>query len=154
MIHGGPGAPGSLYNTAKKLSEKFAVLEPIQSKYSITDLTEEMHTQLTLHSKNPLTLIGHSWGAWLSIIYTLSYPHMVNRVILVSCAPFETKYVTQITERRLQRLTVSQQSMFKHLTEMPEQNGSDKEKMQKLSGLTEKSDNYNVAKNIIKILTA
>lgn len=53
LVHGGPGAIGSLKGFARELSEtaKIGVVEAMQSKYSIAELIEELYdiVNITLH---------------------------------------------------------------------------------------------------------
>lgn len=62
VVHGGPGAKGSLYFLAKELSSYTGVLEPIQTQYTPQALAEELKEQLTPFAKTPLVGVGHSWG--------------------------------------------------------------------------------------------
>lgn len=50
LVHGGPGAIGSLKGFAEELSElsEIGVVEAIQTKYSINELIEELHDQVNL----------------------------------------------------------------------------------------------------------
>ena len=47
VIHGGPGDIGSLGVVARTLSSQVGVLEPIQSKFTVWDLVDELEQQLT-----------------------------------------------------------------------------------------------------------
>ena len=49
VLHGGPGAIGSAAGLARGLAESCGVLEPLQSKYSVTEQVEELHRQLTAY---------------------------------------------------------------------------------------------------------
>ncbi len=64
LVHGGPGAIGSLKGFAKELNERtnLGVVEAIQSKYSIAELIEELYCQIKENCLGKVTLIGHSWG--------------------------------------------------------------------------------------------
>ena len=42
VLHGGPGAAGSVFGLAGMISKKFGVLEPMQSKYTIEEQEEEL----------------------------------------------------------------------------------------------------------------
>ena len=42
VLHGGPGAIGSAAGLARGLAESCGVLEPLQSKYSVTEQVEEL----------------------------------------------------------------------------------------------------------------
>ena len=54
VLHGGPGAIGSAAGLARGLAESCGVLEPLQSKYSVTEQVEELHRQLTVYASRPL----------------------------------------------------------------------------------------------------
>jgi pimeloyl-ACP methyl ester carboxylesterase len=105
VIHGGPGAAGEVAEVAEVLSADRGVLEPLQTGRSLQLQVEELKSQLQECSKPPLTLIGFSWGAWLSLILAAQYPHLVSRLILIGCGPFEEKYAQEIMEKRLSRLS-------------------------------------------------
>ncbi len=52
-----------------------------------------------------VTLVGYSWGAWLSFIVAARCPALVRKLILVSSGPFGERYVAQPQETRLKRLS-------------------------------------------------
>lgn len=104
LVHGGPGAAGTMEEVAKKISGKKGVIEAIQTRYSIDSLLVELSEVVSLHGLPPLTLIGHSWGAWLSILFASKYPEQVKKLILIAAAPLEEKFASKITETRLERL--------------------------------------------------
>lgn len=112
MIHGGPGDIGGMQPVAKRLGEICGVMEPIQSQYSIIALVMELRRQLGLYVKEPITLIGHSWGAWLSLLAASCYPFLVRKVVLVGCPPLEENYGGHIHERRMKRLSGEEQERF------------------------------------------
>lgn len=105
IVHGGPGAPGEVAPVAKELSKTHGVLEPLQTKTSIDEQLDELKNVLKEHGALPLTLIGYSWGAWLSFIFAAQNPSFVKKLILVSSGPFEASYATNIQKTRLSRLT-------------------------------------------------
>lgn len=104
VIHGGPGAPGEMEPIAKELSSNYGVLEPLQTETTIEGQVEELKKLLEKDGKLPRTIIGFSWGAWLSFIVAARYPRFVNKLILVGSGPFEDKYVPHIQETRFSRL--------------------------------------------------
>jgi pimeloyl-ACP methyl ester carboxylesterase len=57
-----------------------------------------------------VTLIGFSWGAFLSWIFSARYPSLVGKLILVSSPPFEERYAASITKTRLDRLNAAERS--------------------------------------------
>ncbi|RAL24226.1 alpha/beta fold hydrolase [Thermoflavimicrobium daqui] len=104
VIHGGPGAPGEMAPVEKELSRVCGILEPLQTSESIQGQMEELMSILVKYGKPPITLIGYSWGAWLSFILAANYPSIVCKLILVGSGPFEEKYTSKIMETRLSRL--------------------------------------------------
>ena len=105
VIHGGPGAPGEMAPVAAKLSKTCSVLEPFQTAATVDGQVQELRALLEENGNLPMTLIGHSWGAWLIFILAARYPALVSKLILVGSGPFEAEYAAGIMETRLGRLT-------------------------------------------------
>ena len=103
-IHGGPGAAGEMAPVAHVLCSEYGVLEPLQTKDSIEGQLDELKNILETHADTPVTLIGFSWGAWLSFIFAAKYPQLIKKLILISSGPFEQKYADIIDQTRLSRL--------------------------------------------------
>ncbi len=143
LIHGGPGAIGSLHLLAQQLGKRIGVAEHIQTKYTIEDLIEELKQDISpLNHK--VTLLGHSWGAWLAGGFAMRYPELVENVILVGCPPLAERYVSMIEERRYQRFTLEEKEQFQTLLKKladPAYSNKD-EALQYLGSLVEKADNY------------
>ena len=74
VIHGGPGAPGEMAPVARELSLVSGVLEPLQTAATIEGQIGELKDILKKNGHLPVTLIGWSWGAWLSFIFAAQYP--------------------------------------------------------------------------------
>ncbi len=104
VIHGGPGAAGSMAPVARGLSRTCGVLEPLQTASSIDGQVSELHDVLEKHGQLPMMLIGHSWGAWLGLIFAARHPSYVKKLILVGSGPLEEKYTPKIAETRVRRL--------------------------------------------------
>jgi pimeloyl-ACP methyl ester carboxylesterase len=103
-IHGGPGASGEMEPVAKELSRHQGTLEPLQTSATIKGQIRELSCIIKNHGDPPLTLIGHSWGAWLTMLYAVQHSSDAKKIILIGSGPFEEKYVPQIMETRLNRL--------------------------------------------------
>jgi len=84
VIHGGPGAPGEMAPVARELSSLCGILEPLQTKTTLQGQLEELHTIVTENGHLPIILIGYSWGAMLSYIFTARHPSFVKKLILIS----------------------------------------------------------------------
>lgn len=90
---------------ARELSSRCGILEPLQTAASLPGQIDELSTTLREVGHPPVTLIGFSWGAWLSFMLSANYPQLVERLILVSGGPFEDRFATAIQETRLNRLS-------------------------------------------------
>ena len=104
-IHGGPGAAGEMAPVARELADAWGVLEPMQTATSVAGQIEELRAVLENHADLPATLIGYSWGAWLSYLCAAYHPALVKKLVLVSSGPFEEKYAGDIQMTRLSRLS-------------------------------------------------
>ncbi|OPY51369.1 MAG: Alpha/beta hydrolase family protein [Methanosaeta sp. PtaU1.Bin112] len=104
VIHGGPGAAGEMAPVALRLSARRGVLEPMQTARSLPAQVEELKELLEEWADLPVTLIGFSWGAWLSFILAACHPDMVRKLILVASGPFQERYAPEIMRTRLCRL--------------------------------------------------
>jgi len=105
VIHGGPGAPGEMAPVAQELSSVTGVLEPLQTATTLEGQVRELKAVLGKNADLPVTLIGFSWGALLSFIFTARYNSFVRKLILISSAPYAEKYGANITLTRLSRLS-------------------------------------------------
>ena len=140
LIHGGPGAVGSLEICADRLSRLSGkgVAEALQSKYSIAELKKELYEQIWENCAKKVTLIGHSWGAWLAALFAAEYPLLCEKVVLVGCPPLQDQYVEDIHSRRMQNLSQAEREIFRRLAE----NRASDEDMGKIPQILERSDNY------------
>lgn len=142
VIHGGPGAAGEVAPVAKELSGLCGTLEPFQTARSINGQVEELREVLMENAEIPVTLIGHSWGAWLVFILASRYPELVKKLILVGSGPFEQKYVSGMMETRMNRLNEEERTEVGNLIKVlnnPEIKNRDNV-FSKLGKLMSKSD--------------
>jgi len=79
VVHGGPGAAGSMAPVARTLSDDIGVIEPFQKKDSVQALVDEMHELLEDYDEERLILIGHPWGAWLSMLFASKCQQTVEK---------------------------------------------------------------------------
>ncbi|MCX6005258.1 MAG: alpha/beta hydrolase [Chloroflexi bacterium] len=90
---------------ARELSSIRGVLEPLQTAVSVEGQVLELHDVLEQYASLPVILIGWSWGAWLSFIFTAQHPALVKKLVLIGSGPFEEKYAANIMQTRLSRLS-------------------------------------------------
>jgi pimeloyl-ACP methyl ester carboxylesterase len=89
---------------ARELSALTGVLEPFQTETTLDGQVQELRSVLLEHGTTPVTLVGFSWGAFLSFLLAARYPELVRKLILISSPPFEDQYAAGITQTRMKRL--------------------------------------------------
>lgn len=105
VVHGGPGAPGTMAPVARELASHWGVLEPLQTATSLDGQIEELGEALNKHGDLPVTLIGSSWGAMLGFLLAARHPALVRKLILVGSGVYEERYAAGIEQTRLDRLS-------------------------------------------------
>jgi pimeloyl-ACP methyl ester carboxylesterase len=136
VVHGGPGARGSVAAIAREVSRRgISALEPLQTKDSVEGQLAELADCLERYTTSAAVLVGHSWGAWLGALLAARRPDLVRKLILVGCAPFEERYVARIRETRLAHVASNERREMQALLEA----GADAER---LFGLLHKADTY------------
>ncbi|HWI66716.1 MAG TPA: alpha/beta hydrolase [Symbiobacteriaceae bacterium] len=142
VVHGGPGAPGSVAAIARELSTEHGVLEPLQTQHTVEGQVLELREVLQRHAATPVTLIGHSWGAWLAFLVAARFPALVGKLILVSSGPFEARYVADLAANRMGRLAPEERTEFQELLGRLNSAPDKDLLMRRLEALVAKSDNY------------
>ena len=144
VVHGGPGALGTVAAIARELAKDFGILEPLQTQGTIAALLEELDEVIATHCGKPISLIGHSWGAWLVFMYAARYPQKVKKIILVGSGPFETHYAKAISPNRMRHLSTEEQKEYNALiTALNSKRENDSDRlMGRLGELVDKTDNY------------
>jgi pimeloyl-ACP methyl ester carboxylesterase len=95
LVHGGPGAGGYLAPLAEALADSFHVLEPLQSGSGPAPLTVARHVAdledfvRTYCEGTRPAVVGHSWGAMLSLAHAAAHPESVRAIVLVGCGTFD-----------------------------------------------------------------
>ena len=145
VIHGGPGAPGEMAPVARELSSVRGVLEPLQTATTLEGQVQELKAVLEKKGALPVTLIGFSWGAMLSFIFTAQYPSFIKKLILIGSGAYEKKYTVNIMETRLSRLSEKEREEVLSLMEtLNDPAIEDKNTlMARLGELISKADSYN-----------
>jgi pimeloyl-ACP methyl ester carboxylesterase len=77
---------------ARRLGQRFGVVEALQTAMSVDGQVEELCATISTRADPPVRLVGHSWGAWLSMMVAARSPGSVARLILVSSAVLEDRY--------------------------------------------------------------
>jgi pimeloyl-ACP methyl ester carboxylesterase len=144
VIHGGPGAPGSVAPLARELATTRGVLEPLQTEDTAEGQVQELRLVLEESADLPVILIGHSWGAMLSYIIAARYPSLVKKLIMVASGVFEEKYADEIDPTRWTRLSEPERIEVSNLLEsLSDPTFKNKNlAMARLGQLWAKSDSY------------
>ncbi len=116
LVHGGPGAPGTMAPVARELSRQWGVIEPLQTADSLEGQVRELHDAIITFADPPVTLIGSSWGAMLSFIVAARYPELARKLILIGSGVFEARFAEGIDAERMRRLTPDDRQELERLT--------------------------------------
>jgi pimeloyl-ACP methyl ester carboxylesterase len=147
-VHGGPGAPGEMAPVARELSQIAGVLEPLQTGATVDAQVQELRAILEGNASLPLTLVGFSWGAWLSCILTSFHPELVKKLILVSSGPFDEKYASSIMKTRLRRLHGADKKeaafLYHALTVSASSDDNYRRSLSRLSELMSRADSFDL----------
>jgi len=145
-IHGGPGAAGEMAPVAKRLVSELSsgVLEPLQTATTLGGQVEELEESLRTEGDPPLTLIGFSWGAWLSLIVAANFPGIAERLIIIGSGPFEESYLDELKRTRLNRLKEEEKGEFVSIVDKLQGSQAKEEDqlLRRLGQLTTKTDQY------------
>ncbi len=141
VVHGGPGACGEMAAVARELSRDGGILEPLVTGDTLGSQVLDLSEVLRAHAEVPVTLIGHSWGAWLAMLTAALHPGQIGKVILIGAGPFEPQYAQSILPTRLSRLSEDSRQRYgtlMRLLDNPEVN--DAEILQELGRLVAQTD--------------
>jgi proline iminopeptidase len=96
IVHGGPGFDHIHMLPFKDLADQYKVIfydqrttgkstgKPDSSSISTDHFIKDLEALRKKFKLDNITLIGHSWGAWLSMEYAIQYPMNLNKLILLS----------------------------------------------------------------------
>ena len=115
VIHGGPGAAGEMAPVARELASGWGILEPLQTAASVEGQIGELKTVLEKNGDLPVTLIGFSWGAWLSLMFAAVFPAIVTKLVLIGNGGYEEECAARTQETRLSRLSEEDRAEAKSL---------------------------------------
>jgi pimeloyl-ACP methyl ester carboxylesterase len=92
VLHGGPGAPGSVASLARALAAHLPVWEPLQRRSGDVPLTVARHVAdlAAVLPPEPLVLLGWSWGAMLALSFAARHPGRARALLLVGCGTYDT----------------------------------------------------------------
>jgi pimeloyl-ACP methyl ester carboxylesterase len=90
VLHGGPGAPGSVATLADALAGELAVSAPWQRRSGGVPLTVALHVADLAATVNvPTHVVGWSWGAMLGLSFAAAHPDAIRSLVLVGCGTYD-----------------------------------------------------------------
>ena len=109
LVHGGPSLFGYMKSLGKQLAPNYKVIDYAQkgtyeSPGSSNELNIDSHIDDLAKiikdnsSKGKVVLLGHSWGASLSLLTVAQHPDLVEKVIIIGTAPLEEKTADAFSE--------------------------------------------------------
>lgn len=151
LLHGGPGAAGSLDNLSQILGQEIGVIEALQNENSIPGQINELDTLISDVLEPPVCMIGHSWGSWLAILYAFEFPQKVDKLVLIGCPPFkefDSKEISKVQNKRFDQKT---RDRFEYLQKEINQNPHRDRNLlfKEIASILSYTDSYKIDKSII-----
>ncbi len=144
VLHGGPGGPGYMAPVARALSERWGVLEPLQTADSVAGQVDELAAVLRRSAELPVTLAGSSWGAVLGYLVSARFPSLVRKLVMIGSSAFDDRYAAAIQETRFERLSPDEKDEARGLMRLlgDPSHASKNETFARLGTLFTKSDAF------------
>jgi len=125
VVHGGPGACGSMAPVARGIADSFRVLEPFQSGISSTvaDHVADLHEVVEACAERTSPgLVGHSWGAMLVLAYAAAHPDTTGPIVLVCCGTFDLAARDRLRANLSERMDDAMKRRFERAQQLPDPN--------------------------------
>mgnify|MGYP006279312623 CR=1 FL=1 len=116
LVHGGPGATGSLRPVAEVLSKSIACIEVLNNSFSVEAQIDEVYRSIKENNLDKAIVAGHSWGAWLGMLFSERYPDLVKKLILIACPAFDIAGREYTARTRMNRLNDGQKIRLEKLS--------------------------------------
>jgi pimeloyl-ACP methyl ester carboxylesterase len=142
ILHGGPGAPGSMKDPATVLSTRMGILEPLLTQLSVKGQLEELYEIIITYGNPPVKLAGHSWGAWLAFIAAAGYPAIVDKLILIGAGSFDPLYTADLMKTRSERLSEKENDEAAILSALVQQGSASDSDFRRFGELMSRADSY------------
>lgn len=142
LLHGGPGAPGSMLEPAIVLSSKMGILEPLLSQPSIKAQIKGLYEIIMENCHPPVMLAGHSWGAWLAFLFAASHSAVAGKLILIGAGSFDPQYNANLMKIRSERLSEKENHETCILSALVNQGKASDSDFRRFGELMSKADSY------------
>ncbi|MEU5384078.1 alpha/beta fold hydrolase [Kitasatospora cineracea] len=135
LSHGGPGLCDNLGGVAEMLADRFLTVRYDQrgchrstagtEPMSVATLIEDMEAVRRSLGVEKWIVGGHSWGANLSLLYALEYPHRTQALLYLSGGGVDPNRVGSSLEQRRSRLTPDEWDELQNALADPAEPGSE-----------------------------
>lgn len=144
VVHGGPGGLGQMKPVAEELAKNMGALEPLQAQTTVQGQIDGLKNALQRHGQLPITLIGHSWGAMLGILFAATYPTLVKKLILIGSGTFDDASSQLVGQTRMNRLDAQEKQTFNNLLGQLSNNSEQAQNkiFKKLASISCQTDSY------------
>lgn len=114
LIHGGPGAQGSLHGLAHSLPSQLLPSEILQSYAAEKPLSVQSHVDdMSAIIREPSNILGHSWGAMLTLSFACQHPEKCNQLILAGCGTYSPTSRAEYERRIAERTDITKKNWLK-----------------------------------------
>lgn len=148
LVHGGPGAPGYMAPVGQALADAYRIVEPFQRagdrerSLTVQRHIEDMREVIDVYCGNERpALVGHSWGAMLSLAFAAKYPGLSSRLVLAGCGTFDTDARELMKNLRQER---TQGERFARLRAQHERETDPDKRLALLGRLMRDADSYDL----------
>ena len=144
VLHGGPGAPGTMEPVARELASSFRVLEPFQRRSGGAPLAVATHVAdlaglLSDFGEPGPALVGHSWGAMLALACAAAHPVRIAAIVLIGCGTFDRQARERLRATREGRMD---DAVRRRLAVLAEEHPDEDERLAALGDLMLGTDAY------------
>lgn len=144
VVHGGPGACGSMAQIARALADSYRVLEPFQrgTAMTVAEHVADLHEVVESRKEtNAPAIVGHSWGAMLALAYAAAHSAMVGPIVLVCSGTFDLPSREQFGANMAKRMNDDMRQRLERLKQLPDPN----ERFRALGDFTRELYSYDLA---------
>ena len=113
---------------------------------------QNLHEIIVEHCHTPITLVGHSWGAWLGYLFAVYYPAITEKLIIIGAGSFDAKYNVNIMDIRLGRLPEKAQREALILSALVNEGKASDSDFRRFGDLMSKADSYDCMDNTKELL--
>ncbi len=117
ILHGLYGSGDNWYSIGKKLSESFEVYPvdqrnhgkfPHSSEHTYQSMQQDLLEFFLFHKLEKAIIMGHSMGGKTAMLFSLSHPEKIEKLIIVDIAPKAYKSLQEYQFLAIQHLNIMQ----------------------------------------------